>query len=202
MRHFTKSTSMKKKFNIFFIFLIFIGCKQNENKNTEIYNKENKIVENNFVPKYGDSFFQFDEIEYYHNEISEDEAMDLFDTQNKSQIDKLKFDIIIGEKPESLNNLEFINSLSQIGFTRSQINQSKFKEINQIFTEKTVYENYAAACVAVYRDILVFKNNKKIVGFCKLCFDCRLFRMIGTNANTENFGQDGDFEKLSNLLKN
>ncbi|MGX9987496.1 hypothetical protein [Chryseobacterium sp. POL2] len=193
---------MKEIFNIFLIILIFIGCKQTENKNTEIDNKKNKFVENKFVPKYGNSFFNFDVIEYYHTKIPEDKAMDLFDSQNKSQIDKLKFDIIIGEKPENLNNLKFITSLSEIGFTRSQIPQSKFKEINQIFTEKTVYENYAAACVAVYRDILVFKKNKKIIGFCKICFDCRLFRIIGTNANTENFGQDGDFEKLSNLLKN
>jgi len=193
---------MKKIFNIILIILILTGCKQTENDNTKVGNAENKIVENKFVPKYGNSFFNFDEIEYYQIEISEDKAMDLFDTQNKSQTDKLKFDIVVGEEPRNLKNLKFINSLSEIGFTKSQIPQSKFKEINQIFTEKTVYENYAAACVAVYRDILVFKKDKKIIGLCKICFDCRLFRFVGTNANTENFGQDGDFEKLSEILRN
>lgn len=191
---------MKEIFNIFLIILVFIGCKQN--KNIEADNNENKIVKNKFVPKYGHSFFNYDEIEYFHSEIPEDKAMELFDTQNKSPTDKLKFDIIIGEKPENLNNLKFINSLVEIGFTKSQISQSKFKDINKIFTEKTANENYAAACIAVYRDILVFKKDKKIIGLCKICFDCRLFRIVGTNANTENFGQDGDFEKLSSLLKN
>lgn len=57
--------------------LIFTGCKQI--KKTEIDNDENKIAENIFVPKYGKSFFNFDEVEYYHSEISEDIAMDLFD---------------------------------------------------------------------------------------------------------------------------
>lgn len=191
---------MKEILNIFLIILIFTGCKQI--KKTEIDNDENKIAENKFVPKHGKSFFNFDEIEYYHSEISEEIAMDLFDTQNKSQSEKLKFDIVIGEKPENLNNLKFIHSLSEIGFTKSQIPQSKYKDINLIFTEKTASESYAAACVAVYRDLLVFKKDKKIIGFCKICFDCRLFRIVGTNANVENFGQDGDFEKLLRLLKN
>ncbi|MCW3160157.1 hypothetical protein [Chryseobacterium oryctis] len=188
-----------------FIFILTISfllsCKQTENKSAEILNKENKSLEEKFIPKYGKSFFEFDEIEYYHTDISEDKAMDLLDTQNKSKNDKLKFEIILDEKPTNLKSLSFISKLTEIGFTKSSIHKSKFKDIKQIFTEKTVYESYAAACIAVYRDILVFKKDKEIIGLCKICFDCRLFRIVGTDSNTENFGQDGDFEKLAKLLK-
>lgn len=182
--------------------LVFISCKQSENNKSEIKLEAPKNGINQFVPKYGNPFFVFDEIEFYHTEIDEDKAMALFDTQNTSQIDKLKFDIIVGNQPENLKDLKFIQTLPEIGFKKSNIAQSKLKEIHKIFTEKTASENYAASCVPVYRDILVFKKDKNTVGFCKICFDCGLFKMIGTSANTENFGQDGDFEKLSKLLAN
>lgn len=161
----------------------------------------NKEIENKPRFSYGTPFFNFDEIEYYHIDILESKAMEIWDKPNKSPIEQLKVDILIKEKPENLNNLTFIQSLNTIGFTKSLINPSQFKDINLIFSEKSGYESYVSGCIPVYRDILVFKKDNKIIGVSKICFDCHLFRIIGTSANTENFGQDGDFDKLLRILK-
>jgi len=34
----------------------------------------------------------------------------------------------------------------------------------------------------------------------KICFDCHQKHIVGTNANTEHFGQDGDYPKLLQIL--
>lgn len=187
------------KFNILFLILILFSC---EKKNEERINKQETTVEKKFTPKFGKIFFDFDEIEYYKIDISEDEAMNLFDNENKSGLEKLKFDVVLGEAPSHMKNLSFINNLEKIGFEKHKFEPTKYGEIKNIFTEKTVSESYASACVAVYRDVLVFRKNKKNIGMAKICFDCRQFRIAGTNADTENFGQDGDFEKLGSILRN
>ena len=127
---------MKNLFIFILTISFLLSCKQTENKSAEILNKENINHEEKFIPKYGKPFFEFDEIEYYHSEISEDKAMDLFDTKDKSKENKLKYEIIIGEKPTNLKDLSFLTQLTDFGFTELSIHKSKFKDINKIFTEK------------------------------------------------------------------
>ena len=67
--------------------------------------------------------------------------------------------------------------------------------------EKSTLENIATACIHVYRDILIFKKEGKVIGTAKICFDCMSKQIKGTTANTENFGQDGDYEKLEKILR-
>lgn len=82
-----------------------------------------------------------------------------------------------------------------------QIDQSKFEQIDKIFREKIVFNKIETACIPWYNDILIFKKKGEIVGIAKINFDCGTNIIIGTNANTENFGQEGDYEKLKELLK-
>jgi len=188
------------KFNILVLILIlFSSC---EKKNEEKIKEQEATIEKKFIPKLGKAFFDFDEIDYYSINISEDEAMDLFDNENKSNLEKLKFDVLLGETPNNMKDISFINKLEKIGFEKHKIEPTKYDEIKNIFTEKTVSESYTSACVAIYRDFLVFRKNKKIIGMAKICFGCRQFRIAGTNSNAENFGQDGDFEKLEFILRN
>ena len=81
------------------------------------------------------------------------------------------------------------------------IDKSKFESIDKIFIEKSTLENIATACIHVYRDILIFKKEGKVIGTAKICFDCMSKQIKGTTANTENFGQDGDYEKLEKILR-
>ena len=149
----------------------------------------------------GEKYFEFDEIEYYKNDIEEDQIGELYDNQKKSTFDSLKMGVILGEIPNSISNTEFIQNLKSYGYTKSKIDSTKFNKIDEIFTEKNHSELYANACIYIYRDILVFKKKSKVVGIAKICFDCDANVIVGTKANTEEFGMSGDYEKLRKILR-
>lgn len=102
--------------------------------------------------------------------------------------------------PQNLNQIDFLKSMDKIGYNKKEIPKSKFPEIDKIFIEKTVSESSTYACIAVYRDILIFKNKGKIIGIAKICFSCHQHIIIGTKINDENFGQNGDYKKLKVIL--
>ncbi|AZZ57708.1 MULTISPECIES: hypothetical protein [Weeksellaceae] len=187
---------MKGKIILSILLLLFISCKKvEENKRVDI-----KSAENDSVPKHGRIFFEYDKIDHYKNEI--DSIYELTSNREISKLNNLKSEIVLGDKPKDLNDTEFFKSLEKIGYKKSEISQSKFEEINKIFVEKTVSQNLDYACPAVYRDILIFRKQNKTVGIAKICFECFKSQIIGTKANTENFGQNGDYEKLEEILKN
>lgn len=192
-------TIFNLRFLLTAVICFFVGCKKTEqNSNNE--QQYNTSAEQKFIPKYGKPYFDYDEIDHYHASMEEDSVMALDTIPNRSKEDQLKLDIIINKIPKNINDTEFIKSLEKIGFEKSIIKPHNFKKINEIFIEKTVNEILEYACVAVYRDILVFKKKEKIVGIAKICFDCHQKQIVGTKAITENFGQDGDYEKLQQIL--
>lgn len=176
--------------------LTILGC----NSTTE---KESGQVDNSKSTKQviGRKFFEYDAIDYYSNDIDESKIGDLYDNQSKSEIDSFKMEIILGDIPKSISDLDFIDKLAKVGYKKTQIDKSKFDSIDNLFVEKTVTENLATACIYVYRDILIFKKDDKVVGTAKICFDCMANQIHGTTANTENFGQEGDYERLEKILR-
>lgn len=193
---------MKSQFIlVIFCIFLFYGCKQNTSQNSQM--KETVSKEKNVKPKYGKKYFDYDQIDYYSADFEEDKIKELDDNQEKSKVDKYKYTVLIEDTPETMADLDFLHYMKEIGFTKKQIDRSKFKQINNIFVEKTPSEGYSAACVPVFRDILIFKKDKKVVGIAKICFGCHQYRIIiGTDANTENFGMDNDYENLGNILDN
>ena len=149
----------------------------------------------------GKKFFDYDEIVYYFNNYDESKIQELSDNQSKSDIDSIKMGVILGNIPKNISDLSFIDKLEKIGFVKNSVDKSKFADIDKIFIEKSVNENVATACIYIYRDILVFKREGKIVGTAKMCFGCMANQINGTTANTENFGQDGDYDRIEKILR-
>lgn len=149
----------------------------------------------------GKKFFDYDEIDYYFNNFDEDKIDELYDNQSKSEIDSFKMGIILGDIPKDISDLSFIEKLEKIGYQKKMVDKSKFSEIDKIFVEKTVTEMIKSPCIYVYRDILIFKKNSNVIGTAKICFGCLAHQINGTTANTNYFGQNGDYNKLSKLLK-
>lgn len=147
-------------------------------------------------------FFTYDEIHYYFNDYDETQLEELFGNQSRSALDSIKAEVIIGDIPHDITDLSFIEKLEAIGYKRRAIDKSRFAAIDDVFREKTVLESLATSCIYVYRDILIFKKKGKVVGTAKICFDCLANQIQGTTANTENFGQDGDYGKLERILRN
>jgi hypothetical protein len=187
---------MKQNLVLTILCVTFFACNTtNEKKGEAIDNskKTKQVIEK--------KFFDFDAIDYHMSDFDESKIGDLYDKQSKSEINSFKIGIILGDLPKNISDLSFIDKLQKIGYKKSLVDKSKFNEINKIFVEKTVKENFVTACIYIYRDILIFKKNDKVVGTAKICFGCMANQITGTNANTENFGMDGDYEKLADLLR-
>jgi hypothetical protein len=176
--------------------LTFWTCDPRAKKKTEVVDssKSTKQV-------IGRKFFIYDSIDYYTNDIDESKTLDLYDNQSKSEIDSFKMGVILGDIPKSISDLAFIEKLSKLAYKKTLVEKSKFDRIDSIFFEKTTTENIATACIYVYRNILIFKKDSKVVGTAKVCFGCMASQIKGTTANTKNFGQEGDYEKLAKLLR-
>ena len=56
------------------------------------------------------------------------------------------------------------------------VDENSYSRITDVFEKAGFPINKASFsmtfCAPVYRDVLVFKNNSKIVGFAKICFSC------------------------------
>lgn len=185
---------MQKLLLISTLIFILLSCKTStKNENEKSYTKE-KVV-------FGKKFFEYDQIDHYYNNFDDRNFIELNDNQSKSELDSIKGGVLIGLLPRTIKDSSFIERLPKIDFIRNSISKEKFVKIDSIFIEKTVGESRAFACVHIYRDIFIFRKKNKVIGVAKVCFHCMGNEIIGTNANTENFGQDGDYEKLEKLVR-
>ncbi|MHB1278835.1 MAG: hypothetical protein ACYC1Q_10590 [Bacteroidia bacterium] len=164
--------------------------------------KQNESVESlKPEPFIGKKFFDYDAIEHYSIEIEEAEVIALYNNKSKSVLDSFKIGLIGEDLPMDIFDFASFDQLEKVGYKKSSIDTSKFDEMDRIFVEKTPKEFKRAACMPVYRDILIFKRNDKNVGTAKVCFDCDSHQIHGAAANTENFGLADEYWDLRNLLR-
>lgn len=193
--------TLKTKILQIYILIIMVntfgGCRTDTNKKLDFTSSTETTKQATSKNK----FFAYNKIDYYRIDTKEIEIHDLFDNQSNSEIDSFKYGIILGQIPWSAADTTFINQLKNIGYHRYEIDNSKFDSFDKIFIEKTSKNHITSNCkVAVYRDLLIFKQNDKIIGTTKICFSCFRNQIHGTKANTINFGGDGDYGKLATLL--
>lgn len=182
---------------IFILFIIFastlIGCDSTpETLDNEYVPMERKVI--------GKKFFAYDQIDYYCYPIVDTALANIYKNRSKSDNDSLKEGVIVGHIPKDISDQTFIDKLEKFGYEKKVIDSSKFKRIDSLFIEKTFVDEPLAACLYVFRDILIFKKQSKVVGVAKICFGCGGNEIIGTTANTSNFGQDGDYDVLEKIL--
>jgi hypothetical protein len=178
---------------IIFIFALF-SCHTSATKSKQnIQQKQYHIIK-------GKKFFNYDKIDYYHSNFDSKNSLELLDSEPNSLLDSIKVAVLFGETPESINDTSCINQLTKVGYTKQNINKEKFSKIDSIFIEKTTTTNDGTNCVYIYRDILIFKKQNKIIGIAKICFSCFGNRIVGAKANKINFGQDGDYDKLKSII--
>jgi hypothetical protein len=185
-----------------FLFLFFIfSCtpkKETITESSEIFNtNENKVT---FL---GDFYFDFDKVDYFSIDIDEEKVWNLWSNKHRTSKEELLSKIIGNyDFPKSIFDVDFLSNIESIGYTKFILDESKYNTVKSIFRFKknTIIDSFA--CPAIYRDILVFKKNKKIIGIAKICFGCRHHHILGSKLNTDQFGQGGDYEKLYKLLYN
>lgn len=149
-------------------------------------------------------YFDFDEVAYYKttkdfNEIiGDEEVRSLKDV--KTLKDSVAFQLM-GKFGEAVPYDVAATYLDSIGFEKKVLPASKNAALMEIFREKFKERTEWTTCEPIYRDIYVFKKNGKVVGMGKLCYECGDSRFFGTSAKTGNFGMDGEYGKLRELVK-
>jgi hypothetical protein len=112
----------------------------------------------------------------------------------------LYLDAYLNARPNSLEDTSFISNLTSIEYEKYQVEKKDLYKLRDIFRTKGG-DMDVAACIAVYRDILIFKKQNEIIGIANMCFTCNNFKFRGTNVITNQFGTNQDIEVLRTLLK-
>ncbi len=183
-------TTTYKILTVVFLIILF-GCNNNS------VSKKTETTESNLDCK---PYFEFDQVEHYFLKIDEDKIWEMEEKKNRTEKENKQLELLIQHTPDKLSDTIFIKDLEKIDFVKSEIQTDKFEQLNGIFCERKHKESYAMACIAIYRDILVFKKDNKIIGTAKICFECDQSVITGTTLNTSEFGQTGDYGKLYKIL--
>lgn len=138
------------------------------------------------------NFFKFDTVLHY----SMNDNID--DVQRNSEVFN---QLYYGKYPDSIDDTLIISKLEKVGYVYKILSLDKKNNINNIFSEtKIKRKGYTSMCYPLYRDILVFKKEEKIIGIAKLCFECEKTSIIGTNLNTISFNTPKTLKKLYKIL--
>lgn len=156
----------------------------------------NKKTDNNNM-----NYFDFDEVDYYHKDIIENDIFKEYEKAKLTGYDNSYLKIVHTEYPTKLNDTEFIKNLIKYDYVNKKLNKLQHNQVNEIFSKNDCSELTANGCVSIYRDIFIFKKEKEIVGIAKVCFECRMAYIIGSKQNWDSFGECGDYEKLKLLIK-
>lgn len=167
---------------------VFWSCGNNENRTKDHTTSCNPY------------FTHYDKVEHYYYDISEDEIWKAEEKGEKTFKERRQLELLIQNIPEKLSDTAILKNIDKIGFVKKDLAKSKFAQLDEIFCERKHEDGIAMACIAIYRDILVFKKANKIVGTAKICFECGKNIITGTAQNTDEFGQSGDYDKLYRLL--
>jgi hypothetical protein len=152
------------------------------------------------------AYFEFDQLTHYEISITDDSVAQLQERRRNEKEEKL-FEIlsdrVFDEKYSMTSLADTIKlfSLEKVGFVKKEISKEKFQPISAVFCEKHSDENDQNMCLPVYRDIILFREQNRVVGFARICFDCEISNIVGSNRDTYSFGEAGEFEVLERLLK-
>jgi hypothetical protein len=153
-----------KSFNrvVFFLLLIFLFTSCTKITSPDKNSEGEKAA---FTCK-GDEF-TFDNVEAYSVSF---ETLDAVETKiNQSDNDKFLLQIVNSFQHNNLKEVDSVK-LIEIGFAQKHIKED-YKYLCELFQEKYVYED-TTACAAIFRDILLFKENQKLTGVAKICYSC------------------------------
>jgi len=174
------------KYLLTILCILFLACHSSNNGD-----------KNNLDPNY---YFDFDEIEYYNSTYRQSDFVDVLKNGHRSLTDSIKRGVLLFNTPKSLSDTLFLLKLDEIGYKKKSIDTSKYGDIKEIFKKKVAKNHLSTTCDPMHQNILIFRNKHKVVGIAKICFGCMSHQIVGAKKNTDDFGQDGDYEKLKNIL--
>jgi hypothetical protein len=148
-------------------------------------------------PVEGNYFYKFDEVAHYT--IAEEKVKTIYNRDNKTEKDSITRKLYYRWSDKRLD--AEVDKLNKSYYTSERLDTILYPKLREVFKERSpTGDGSETACEPEFRDIFVFKNEGEIIGMSKICYTCGKFDFIGTKANTNNFGNNGEFVTLSSLL--
>jgi hypothetical protein len=174
-----------KSLKIFLVFCILITTINCTNKNSE------KKLE----------LFNFDKVEHYSTE----NKSSIFSSINKKRYknldenEKKYLEVLENNLPEKNGDTTFVVELQNLNFKKVTSEKSNIKKYKEIFSSEFCNKMQENACAPMYRDIYVFRNNNKIVGIAKICFECQIIDFTSEKYHWQRFGECESLKELENM---
>jgi hypothetical protein len=147
-------------------------------------------------------YFDFDEVIHYRTDQENSIADTLNANAHNSPGDSVKKNVLAGHTPAALTDTAYIDALEKMGYRKKRIDPESFNAISAIFSQQPNVGSVKAGCPAfIYQHILIFRKAGQISGMAKINFRCTQQQIVGTKLKTDYFGQNGDYEKLEELLE-
>ncbi|NNT73140.1 hypothetical protein HKT18_13020 [Flavobacterium sp. IMCC34852] len=182
-----------KKF--IFLLLIIAGCNKPKEENMVA------LKESLSVKKDSKKFYDSDEIDHYYLDISEEKVMKLARVKNKNEEQEDFISLLVSHYPDSITEPNFEIKLHKYKFKKTELNETKKKEVENIFSKKDSIQTEFSSCLPYYRDIFIFKKNDSIIGIAKVCFGCGVSRFLGSEVDTDGFGLYSELNKLKKIIR-
>jgi hypothetical protein len=146
-----------------------------------------------------DVFLEFDKVEYFYKDISEENVFNLYDSQNKE--DSLRFQLITSNNPETLD-VNYKQVLKQFDYKEQSLTQVKKDSIKTIFSNAKCVGKSAYGCLPIYRDVLFLYKENKLIGIAKIALDCHQTYIVETDEKKDNIGLcSNEYPYLKKLLR-
>ncbi|MBY0487501.1 MAG: hypothetical protein K2P85_09995 [Flavobacteriaceae bacterium] len=144
-------------------------------------------------------FSNFDTIEHYQLAVK-DNVVERILIENK---DSVLVKTITGTLPEKLKDNVFFSEINSDNFVKNQFTSDDLNKFIKLFNSDVFLDYDAAACAPTYRDFLILKKGKAVVGIVKICVHCEMHCIIGIDKNKKTIGFCGSLEysELKKLLK-
>ncbi|MCZ8170011.1 MAG: hypothetical protein O9297_07840 [Flavobacterium sp.] len=147
------------------------------------------------------NLFEFDTVIHYSKNITGDSISYIYNKEKSDPKYKLYRKIFESEYPKKLSEKSIEKELVEFGYIANVLSQTQKKDINFLFSKYVNDEYIFQGCIPVYRDILIFKKNEEVIGIAKICFDCKMLYIVGSNKKYSNLVDFSEFKKLNDLLK-
>lgn len=146
-------------------------------------------------------FKSANQIDYYRLSVSDKDLSNIFKRENLSRHDRRLAEILHHDEPTTIADSLFISEMEQTSyFTKTRIDKNLNTKILETFApSETMLASFAPIeplCAPTYRDILVFRDNSKITGFAKVCFECSQTHVVGEQSE----GVEIDYRTLNKIL--
>lgn len=116
---------------------------------------------------------------------------------------KLDKDVILQDFPNKINDTVFFNYINSSNWIKNTIGNEQIEKFKNIFNGTDLKTKYETACIPIYRDIYILKQNSKVTGIFKVCYGCQMYYFIGQSKDNKKVVKIGSFNPtiIQNILE-